>query len=59
MTWLWRPFFDHLGKKVEILTGAFYEFYGPPGGFGYDENNNDDPIVNDLTLSTYNAPEMA
>jgi hypothetical protein len=60
MQWLWRPLYSHLGKNVEILTGAFYEFYFWPRGSSYDEKFFwDDPTVDNKELETFNADAKA
>lgn len=43
---------DDLGDKSNILTGVFFQSYGPPAGFCFDDNCGDDPImVRILTFS--------
>ena len=55
MEWVWRPFFEHEGKRTQIFTHALYQHYSAPQGFDFDTmNNNIDPIVDDPTMQTYN-----
>ena len=55
MEWLWRPFFDHQGTRTQILTHALYHHYSAPDKFNFDTNADDDPFVDDKSLSTYNV----
>ncbi len=57
MQWVWRPFFDHLGKSVQIFTGAMYDHYCWPGGVGADETwwYDKPPTVTDKGLDTFNG----
>jgi hypothetical protein len=56
MQWVWRPFFDHLGHSTEIHTTSMFDHYCPPSGFRYDQRmENDDPVVDDIGLETFNA----
>lgn len=58
MQFLWRPFFDHLGKSTEIFSGAMYDHYCWPQGYWYDGIfNGDQPVVTDETLKTDNTWE--
>ena len=36
MEYIWRPFFKHLGKSVEIFTSIMSAGYYWPDGFNYD-----------------------
>ena len=56
MEFIWRPFFDHLGKSAEIFTSIMYNHYYWPNGFNYDQRDSqDEPVITDETLSTFNA----
>jgi hypothetical protein len=56
MQWIWRPFFNHLGKRSEIFTLTMQDHYCWPTGFWYDEKfDGDDPVVTDESLETFNA----
>jgi hypothetical protein len=55
MQFLWRPFFDHLGKSSQIFTHVMYDHYSSPLGFRYDELSNDDPVISDPNMETFNA----
>lgn len=56
MQWVWRPFYDHLGKSVEIFTATMQDHYCWPSGFWFDEKfAGDDPVVINPNLETYNA----
>lgn len=57
MEWVWRPFYDHLGKRTQIFTHTLFNHYSAPPGFCFDTNCDDDPFVTDPNLETYNAPE--
>ncbi len=57
MEWLWRPFFDHFGTDKQIFTHALYQHYSAPSGFNFDTYSNDDPIVDNKNLSTYNVDD--
>ena len=58
MQWVWRPFFDHLGKSTQIFTSAMYDHYCFPTGFYYDDKfHGDDPVVIDDQLETFNGDE--
>jgi len=54
MEWLWRPFFGHFGTDKQIFTHAMYQHYSAPSGFNFDTYSDDEPIVDDPSLSTYN-----
>lgn len=49
MQWVWRPFFDHLGKSSQIFTYNLYDHYCWPGDF------DDDPVIDDESLESFNA----
>lgn len=55
--WLWRPSFDHVGKKGQLLAHMLIDnTYYPPQYFGFDdEGENEGPFVNDSSLSSFNA----
>lgn len=55
MEWLWRPFFNHLGKRTQIFTHAMYQHYSAPSGFNFDTLSDDGPIVDNPSLDTYNV----
>ena len=57
MEWVWRPFFQHEGKRTQIFTHALYQHYSAPSSFDFDTMNEDAPIVDDPTLETYNLDE--
>jgi len=39
------------------LTGSFAGNYGPPDGFDWDVQLNDEPVEDNSSLETYNLPE--
>ena len=56
MEFLWRPFFNHLGKSAQIFTSTMYNHYCWPDGFWYDQRfDGDSPVINDPTLGSFNA----
>lgn len=57
MEWVWRPFYDHFGTDKQIFTHALYQHYSAPSGFNFDTYSNDDPIVDNPNLTTYNLDE--
>jgi len=59
MEFLWRPFFKHLGKRTEIFTHAFYEYYYAPEGFRFDVREPDEVVVDNPFFETYNADKKA
>ena len=60
MEWVWRPFYSHIGNRSEIFTHTFYDYYYSPKGFIYDQKRNDDePVIDDITLKTFNADKKA
>jgi lysosomal alpha-mannosidase len=54
MEFIWRPFFDHFGTKNQIFTHVLFNHYSAPPGFNFDTYSEDDPIVDNPNLSTYN-----
>ena len=54
MEWLWRPFFEHSGTRTQIFTHSLYQHYSAPRGFDFDTMNDDEPVVADKSLQTYN-----
>ena len=64
MQFVWKPFSESLGDSVEIFTHILEDIYWFPDGFTYDERDfgvdeNDDPVVDDETLETFNADDKA
>jgi hypothetical protein len=58
MQWIWRPFFEHLGRRAEIFTGTMQDHYCWPDGFSYDEKwDGDEPVVVNPELETFNADQ--
>jgi hypothetical protein len=58
MQFIWRPFFEHLGKSTQIFTSAMYDHYCWPTGFWNDAIfNGDSPVITDPTISTNNEAE--
>ena len=54
MEMLWKPR-TSLGDEGTIFTHAFFVYYSAPTNFGFDINNNDDPIMDDPKLEGYNV----
>ena len=55
---VWRPS-PSLGADSQIFTGLTGEYggnYGPPAGFSFRHNSWDEPIEDNVKLSTYNVP---
>ena len=59
MEWIWRPFNESLGSRAEIFTHMMYHHYSSPPGFGFWATSNDDPVVDDDRLETYNVEDRA
>lgn len=60
LNYLWRPFSKHFGKQKELFTGVMKDHYCWSQGMWHDERfDNDDPVVVNPKLDTYNAPEKA
>ena len=58
MQWVWKPFDASLGDNTSIFTHTMPDHYHGPESTRYDENNfNQDPMVIDKNLSTFNADE--
>jgi lysosomal alpha-mannosidase len=57
MEWLWKPFYNSLGERVQILAHSMYDTYCPPKGFNFDRYGYDDPFEIDDTLSVFNAEQ--
>ena len=55
MEFVWRPFYDSLGSRSQIFSHSLYNHYSAPPGFSFDARSNDDPIVDDPNLETYNV----
>lgn len=57
MKWLWRPLFNHLGKRGQLLAHLMVDYtYYPPKYFGFDDDGEDEgPFIDDPSLSTFNA----
>ena len=61
MEWLWRPFFNHIGKRGQILAHLMVnDTYESPRHFGFDDTKgefvfDEGPFVNDTTLTSFNA----
>ena len=55
MEFVWRPFYDHLGKSVQIFTHALYHHYSAPDSFNFDVNGSDEPVVDNPAFETYNV----
>ena len=55
MEFVWRPFYEHLGERVQIFSHVMYNDYRAPKGFDWDVNGQDDPFITDQTLTTFNA----
>jgi hypothetical protein len=47
--------YEHHGFGKQIFTHVLYNHYSAPDGFNFDCYSNDDPIVDDPNLSTYNV----
>jgi hypothetical protein len=39
-----------------VLTGSYAGNYGPPSGFNWDVQLNDEPVEDNPKLETYNLP---
>ena len=57
MEWVWRPFFNHEGKRTQIFTHTLYQHYSSPKGFDFDTKSSDDPIIDDPEMQGYNVNE--
>ena len=56
MQWVYRTFYDSIGKNAEIWTGTMQDHYCWPTGFWYDERfDGDQPVVTNPKLETFNA----
>jgi hypothetical protein len=55
MEWVWRPFFQHDGKRTQIFTHALYHHYSAPEDFDFDTLNDNAPMIDDPTLENYNV----
>lgn len=62
MQFVWKPFAESLGDSVEIFTHILQDMYWFPDSQGVDERDyqaDNEPIVADETLATYNAAGRA
>jgi len=51
---------ESLGESVQIFAHTLYNHYSAPDGFDFDTlNDNYSAFIDDPSLDTYNAPEMA
>ena len=51
---------ETLGESVQIFAHTLYNHYSAPDGFDFDTlNDNYSAFIDDPSLDTYNAPEMA
>ncbi|XP_076073575.1 lysosomal alpha-mannosidase-like [Mytilus galloprovincialis] len=57
MEMMWKGSPKNLGSKADLFTGVLFNGYGPPPGFCFDINCNDDPIQDDDRLHDYNVPQ--
>ena len=58
MQWVWKPFDKSLGDNTSIFTHTMPDHYHGPESTRYDENNfNQDPMVIDKNLTTFNGDE--
>lgn len=58
MEWIWRPMFNHLGKKGQIFAHTMVDFYCPPNYFGFDQRDdtdNDTAFIDNPEFDTFNA----
>lgn len=55
MQFIWRPFSKNLNNKAQIFTHAMMNHYSAPNGFRIDNLYNDDPVVLDVGMETFNA----
>ena len=46
MEMIWKAS-ESLGDSSSLFTGALFNGYGPPKGFCFDENCDDEPIMDD------------
>ena len=57
MQFIWRPFSKNLGKQAQIFTHAMMNHYSSPSGFRIDVMSDDDPVVVDEGMETYNVKD--
>ena len=51
---------ESLGESVQIFAHTLYNHYSAPDGFDFDTlNDNYSAFIDDPSLDTYNAPQMA
>ena len=57
MEWLWRPMWDHLGKRSQLIAHLMvHNTYYPPKYFGFEDGGKGEgSFVDDPTLSSFNA----
>ena len=55
MQFVWRPFSEHLGKSAQIFTHVMMNHYNWPTEFHIDDMRDDDPVVVDEGMETFNA----
>jgi lysosomal alpha-mannosidase len=55
MEFVWRPFYDHLGERVQIFSHVMYHDYRTPPGLNWDSAGRDDPFIDDPRFETFNA----
>ena len=56
MEWLWRPLFDHVGKRGQILAhNMINDNYYAPDHFGFED---DGMFVSDENLTSFNADRL-
>ena len=54
LEFLWRPFSETRGNDTEILAHMMYSHYSAPPNFCWSYQCDNDPIVDDKKLKTYN-----
>ena len=60
MEFVWRPMNESLGESAQIFAHTLYNHYSAPNGFDFDTlNDNYSAFIDDPSLDTYNAPQMA
>lgn len=58
MEFVWSTDPDINGTFGQLFTGVLPNTYSPPAGFCFDEECNDDPIVDDVESREYNVPKI-
>ena len=61
LEFIWRPFYDHLGKSSQIFTSAFYDEYWVPGNLlpAMSPRNHANPVIIEEDYPLFNANQTA